>query len=384
MEPDQKKLEKIRKKYPDFRWEKEDNRDGDQGSLLGPSYRYSGVPFRFADLFAGIGGFRCGLTSLGGECVYTSEWDKFSLETYKNWYGADHIEEEDFRTVDYEEIPDHDILCGGFPCQPFSLAGVSSKNFLGRSHGFEDEKQGNLFFSILDAVNAKQPPVLFFENVKNLRSHDEGRTWEVIHTSLEEAGYHVFDKIIDAAFCVPQHRERIFIVCFRKDLFGGDRESLFRFPDPPVVRKPLGSILEKNPDKEKYMLTEGTWKYLDEHKQKHSEAGHGFGYGIIEPGDREEGVTRTMTARYHKDGSEILIREKGWKNPRKLTPGEAALLQGFDDKYAAIFGHENGFPHCVSDTQAYRQFGNAVVPGVIEAIAENIQSTLIEKVLLKL
>ena len=342
MEPDKKKLEKIRKKYPDFRWEKEDNRDGDQGSLLGPSYRYSGVPFRFADLFAGIGGFRCGLTSLGGECVYTSEWDKFSLETYKNWYGADHIEEEDFRTVDYEEIPDHDILCGGFPCQPFSLAGVSSKNFLGRSHGFEDEKQGNLFFSILDAVNAKQSPVLFFENVKNLRSHDEGRTWEVIHTSLEEAGYHVFDKIIDAAFCVPQHRERIFIICFRKDLFGGDRESLFRFPDPPVVRKPLSSILEKNPDKKKYMLTEGTWKYLDEHKQKHSEAGHGFGYGIIEPGDREEGVTRTMTARYHKDGSEILIREKGWKNPRKLTPGEAALLQGFDDKYAAIFGHENG------------------------------------------
>jgi DNA (cytosine-5)-methyltransferase 1 len=376
---DNKKIEEIRREHPGFWLEKNEITEGQQTDLFSPHYLYGGVPFKFVDLFAGIGGFRLGLSSLGGECVYSSEWDKHSVATYTSWYNDYEIDQQDFRSIDYSKIPDHDILCGGFPCQPFSLAGVSKKNSMGESHGFEDDKQGNLFFSILKVIEEKKPAVLFFENVKNLKSHDEGRTWRVIEDSLHSAGYHVFNKILDAKGWVPQHRERIFIVCFNKDTFGFEKEAVsFRFPELPSTRISLAEILEEKPDK-KYMLSDKLWEYLENYKKKHNDAGNGFGYGIIESEDREEGSTRTLSARYHKDGSEILIREKGWRNPRRLTPREAMLLQGFDDDLASTIGHKSGFPQCVSDTQSYRQFGNSVVPRVVEAIGKNIRSVMIKK-----
>jgi DNA (cytosine-5)-methyltransferase 1 len=341
-----------------------------------PERVYGKVPFRFIDLFAGIGGFRCGLTKVGGNCVYTSEWDKYAATTYESWYGERPVLR-DIRDIDYaNKIPDHDVLAAGFPCQPFSLAGVSKKNSLGRLHGFEDEKQGNLFFSILDVIAAKQPPVLLLENVKNLKSHDKGNTWEVIRTSLEDCGYRVFHKIIDASGWVPQHRERIFIVGFRKEVFDSSTASGFEFPRQPEVGPLFGSILEADPDR-KYMLSDKLWQYLQDYKDKHARRGNGFGYGIAD----RSGVSRTMSARYHKDGSEILIRQKGWRNPRRLTPREAARLLGFDDRYSTLFGHGDEFPQqIVSDTQAYRQFGNAVVPKVVEAVAEQIVRVMAEAV----
>lgn len=321
--------------------------------------------FTFIDLFAGIGGFRSAMTALGGRCVFTSEWDKFAVQTYKAWYKDDHVHTDDIRLIDPRSIPDHDVLCAGFPCQPFSIAGVSKKNALGRKHGFEDEKQGNLFFAIMDIVAAKKPPVLFLENVKNLKSHDRGNTWKVIESHLSK-NYIVFTEIVDAKHWVPQHRERIFIICFRKDLFPSG--VAFEFPRPLVNRLPeFGDIREKAPAR-KYMLTDNLWKYLKEYKEKHQSAGNGFGYGIV-PAD---GISRTLSARYYKDGSEILVKEKGWKNPRRLTIPEAQRLMGFVDRYASLFGHEGGFPQVVSDTQAYRQFGNAVVPLAVEEVGRAI------------
>ena len=372
MESNQKTFKAAKKNHPGL-WRKSIK----QEDLFSSPYLYGGMPFKFIDLFSGIGGFRSGLVPIGGECVYSSEWDNKAVETYSEWYQDKNVDSRDIREIDYSEIPDHDILCGGFPCQPFSLAGVSKKTSMGVKHGFDDEKQGNLFYSIMDAVEVKRPSVVFLENVKNLKSHDEGRTWQVIQASLREAGYHVFDLIIDAQGWVPQHRERIFIVCFNKEVFGENSEALsFRFPTLPESRISLTEVLEEDPDK-KYMLTDNLWKYLQDYKKKHSEAGHGFGYGIIEHEDRDQAVTRTLSARYHKDGSEVLIREPGWKNPRRLTPKEAMLLQGFNSEIASTFGHKSGFPQIVSDTAAYKQFGNAVVPAVIQAIGEKILSALI-------
>jgi len=324
---------------------------------------FGSVPFRFVDLFAGIGGFRCALTAVGGTCVYSSEWDKFAAATYEAWFGQ-RPDMRDIREVDFADIPDHDVLTAGFPCQPFSLAGVSKKKSLGRAHGFDDEDQGNLFFSILKAIDTKQPPVVFLENVKNLKSHDRGNTWEVIRSQLEDRGYHVFHKVIDAAGWVPQHRERIFVVAFDANVFGERHEVGFDFPETPENSPQLKQILLDSPDP-KYMLSDKLWGYLKGYAEKHRKKGNGFGYGIGDP----TGVTRTMSARYHKDGSEILIEQRGFRNPRRLTPGEARLLLGFDDRYATLFGHSGGFPQVVSDTQAYRQFGNAVVPKVVEAVA---------------
>ena len=329
------------------------------------------VPFTFVDLFAGIGGFRCGLTAVGGKCVKTYEWDKFAAKTYRRWYGVDEEEvvEGDFTEIDPAGIPDHDVLAAGFPCQPFSLAGVSKKQSLGRLHGFDDPDQGNLFFAICRAIEAKKPPVVFLENVKNLTSHDRGNTWKVIERSLVDLDYHVFSQVIDASAWVPQHRERIFIVAFRKATFGPEKDQIdFRFPDPPAERPRFKDILEPEPVPEIYRLSDALWQYLQDYKEKHRKAGNGFGYGIADP----FGVSRTMSARYHKDGSEILIRHDPGENPRRLTPREAALLQGFDDDYARMYDHPDGFPQVVSDTQAYRQFGNAVSPKVVEAIAREI------------
>ena len=346
-------------------------------NAVAPHALFGKLPFKFIDLFAGIGGFRCGLTVAGGKCVFTSEWDKYAAITYKSWYGDEDVYINDIREIDAESmIPHHDILCAGFPCQPFSLAGVSKKKSLGQAHGFEDANQGNLFFKIMDIADAKRPPVLFLENVKNLRSHDKGNTWRVIQSELEKRNYAVFSKILDARYWVPQHRERIFIVCFDKDIFGEESEIDFEFPEPDKSNGiTLKTILSSNPPS-KYMLSDKLWKYLQDYAQKHREKGNGFGFGL----NNEDDVARTMSARYHKDGSEILIKQKRWRNPRRLTPHEAKYLMGYTDDYAKLFGHQDGFPQVVSDTQAYRQFGNSVVPKVVEDIAHQIVNVIAETI----
>lgn len=342
-----------------------------------PRKVFGKLPFKFIDLFAGIGGFRCGLTALGGQCVFTSEWDRFSAKTYQTWYSDDHVHTGDIREIDIaEQIPDHDILCAGFPCQPFSLAGVSKKQSMGRAHGFDDEKQGNLFFKIMDVVDVKRPAVLFLENVKNLASHDKGNTWNVIKEQLASRNYSVHTKVIDARYWVPQHRERIFIVCFDNEVFDRIDQQYFTFPEIDTDAKPtLANVLESRAPDRKYMLSDKLWNYLQGYAEKHRLKGNGFGYSLFGGKD----VARTLSARYHKDGSEILIKQRRWKNPRRLTPDEASRLMGFNDRYAEMFGHEEGFPQVVSDTQAYRQFGNAVVPLIVESIGRGILDVMAQR-----
>jgi len=318
--------------------------------------------FRFIDLFAGIGGFRIALSAIGGRCVFTSEWDKHSQATYLAWFG--HRPHGDINEIDPADIPDHDVLAAGFPCQPFSLAGVSKKNALGQAHGFRCKRQGNLFFRICDIAVAKRPGILLLENVKNLRSHDSGKTWAVITSELDSLGYDVHSQIIDARAWVPQHRERIFLVCFDRKRYGNALR--FQFPSPPKRGPTLAAILEQSTD-QKYVLSQHLWDYLRAYAEKHRKAGNGFGFGLVGPGD----VARTLSARYHKDGSEILIK-RGSGRPRRLTPQECARLMGYSDKVARRFGFARGFPIVVSDTQAYRQFGNSVVPAVVEAIAKQL------------
>ena len=315
------------------------------------------VPFTFIDLFAGIGGLRLGLEAAGGRCLFSCEKDRFCQKTYKAWF--DELPAGDINQVQAADIPPHDVLAAGFPCQPFSIAGVSKKKSLGRAHGFKCATQGTLFFTLANIVEIKRPPVLILENVKNLRSHDKGRTWSVIRARLEELEYAVFDKIIDAALYVPQHRERIIIVCFDRHVFGDNPP--FEYPAPPSGLAPkLRGILEADPDP-RYSLTDHLWNYLQRYAERHREKGNGFGFGLADL----DGITRTLSARYYKDGSEILIPQKG-KNPRRLTPRECARLMGFPDRLEVV----------VSDTQAYRQFGNAVVPAVIEPVARQVARVL--------
>ncbi len=313
--------------------------------------------FRFIDLFAGIGGFRIGMTENGGECVWTSEFDKYARQTYEAWFGPENIHGDimDPALDLHTDIPDHEVLCGGFPCQPFSLAGVSKKNSLGRKHGFEDVEKGNLFFRICDIVDAKRPPVLFLENVKNLRSHDHGHTFSVILSELESRDYMVFHQVIDAQHWVPQHRERVFIVCFDRGVFGDELD--FGFPSPPDEPAPtIADVLLPEVD-EKYTLSDKLWNYLQQYAAGHKARGNGFGFGLVGPDD----VSRTLSARYHKDGSEILVEQPG-KNPRRLSHVEARRLMGYTPEMARAAGHHDDFPIVVSDTQGYRQFGNSVVP----------------------
>lgn len=328
--------------------------------------------FRFIDLFAGIGGFHLGMKANGGECVYSSEWDKHAVKTYSAWHRTDHVDSADIREVEYSNvIPDHDVLLAGFPCQPFSIAGVSKKNSMGREHGFQDLKQGNLFFAICEIAEIKRPPVMILENVKNLKSHDKGNTWRVIRESLESLDYEVRSQVIDAKGWVPQHRERIFIVCFDRSKFTPEEIDHFHFPESPKNGPKLSSILEADPDP-RYMITDGLWNYLQAYAAKHRAKGNGFGYQLVTGDD----ISRTISARYYKDGSEILISQPGWRNPRKLTPGEAAKLMGFNSKFAKLAGHGTHFPQVVSDTQAYKQFGNSVSPLVVEAVGKNVLQVL--------
>ena len=303
------------------------------------------TPFTFIDLFAGIGGLRKGFEPYG-ECLFSSELNKYSQETYcENFPGSSVLG--DITKIDSKEIPDHDILLAGFPCQPFSLAGVSSRESLGQKHGFKDKTQGTLFFDICRILEQKQPKAFLLENVKNLQTHDKKKTFKIIIRALEELGYYVNVKIIDAGKIVPQHRERIFIVGFREPLD-------FEFPELKDTKPQLKNILEKRVAK-KYTLLDGTWNALKRHKKRHGEKGNGFGYNMA----NKNGVSNTLSARYCKDGAEILI-DQGEKNPRRLTPRECARLMGFPDSFKIP----------VSDTQSYRQFGNAVVVPVVEEIAK--------------
>lgn len=331
--------------------------------------------FSFIDLFAGIGGIRCAFESIGGECVFTSEWDSYAQKTYAENFTDYHAIHGDITQIDATDIPDHDVLLAGFPCQPFSIAGVSKKNSLGRLHGFDDETQGTLFFDVARIIKAKQPKAFLLENVKNLQSHDKGRTFDVIYKTLtKELGYQVFYKVISGAHFVPQQRERIIIVGFREPT--AFSWGMLNLPEKGIVK--LGSILHKNESEpylpwdedkyydfkkqkvlDKYTLTDNLWAYLQKYKEKHQAAGNGFGFGLVTP----DSVTRTLSARYYKDGSEILLSQGERKNPRRLTPRECARLMGLPDSFRIP----------VSDTRAYKQFGNSVVMPVIRAVAQLIQ-----------
>jgi DNA (cytosine-5)-methyltransferase 1 len=319
-------------------------------TLFSASRERGNALFTFIDLFAGIGGIRLAFEEHGGKCVFSSEWDRWCQKTYfENFHE---MPDGDINKISPAEIPDHDILTAGFPCQPFSIAGVSKKKSLGREHGFKDKTQGTLFFRIAEILEAKRPKAFMLENVKHLRSHDGGNTFRVIEGTLRELNYTLFTDVIDAINYVPQHRERFFIVGFDRDIFGD--EPAFSFPKNPKEKPVLREILEKNVDS-KYVLSDKLWNYLQEYAKKHKAKGNGFGYGLFDG----KQTARTLSARYYKDGSEILIKNpKG--NPRRLTPPECALLMGF----------KNTFKIPVSDTQAYKQFGNAVVVPVVSAVAK--------------
>lgn len=361
---------------------------------------YDKPEFDFIDLFAGIGGIRRGFEEIGGRCVFTSEWNKPAVRTYKaNNYSdpsahsfngdirqvtlsdRDNVTERQITENIHKMVPDHDVLLAGFPCQPFSIAGVSKKNALGRKHGFEDKTQGTLFFDVARILDVKRPAAFLLENVKNLKSHDKGRTFKVIMEALEELGYCVADvnsndasdpKIIDGRHFVPQHRERIVLVGFRRDLGIHEGFTLKNIEKVFPKKKPkLGDILEDEVD-DKYILTPKLWEYLFNYSIKHKAKGNGFGYGLVGKSD----VTRTLSARYYKDGSEILV-DRGYNydkdfrdpqnikhRPRRLTPRECARLMGYDKPS----GNEFRIP--VSDTQAYKQFGNSVVVPVFAAVAK--------------
>lgn len=342
-----------------------------------------GDSFTFIDLFAGIGGLRKGFEPIGGRCVFTSEWDKYSVKTYLANHACNHDVAGDITKVPVDAIPAHDVLLAGFPCQPFSIAGVSKKNALGRLHGFHCDAQGTLFFDVARIIEHHRPKAFLLENVKNLLSHDRGRTFEIIRRALEEElNYNIHVRVIDAKGFVPQHRERIFIVGFR-DENAFDFDAL-RIPDPlsgprldAILHPEDGSEEAEEPFtsgkkarvSDKYTLSDHLWEYLQDYAAKHKAKGNGFGFGLVGRDD----VARTLSARYYKDGSEILVKQRGRKPPRRLTPRECARLMGFEQPC------ERPFIIPVSDTQSYKQFGNAVVVPVVEAVARHMQPFILSE-----
>lgn len=321
------------------------------------TYRADNADFKFIDLFAGIGGMRIAFESVNGHCVFSSEWDKYAQKTYFSNFGE--LPKGDITKIQSQEIPEHDILVAGFPCQPFSLAGVSKKTSLGKEHGFLDKTQGTLFFDVARIIKEKRPKAFLLENVKNLRSHDKGKTFEIIRSTLEELDYNLHIEVLDGKYYVPQHRERIFIVGFDRNIFKG--KEMFNFPVSNGEILPFRSILDQIVD-EKYTLSDKLWQYLQDYAEKHRLKGNGFGFGLTDL----DGIARTLSARYHKDGSEILIPSSKGGNPRRLTPRECARLQGYPEDFKIV----------VSDTQAYRQFGNSVVVPLVKDIAKQIAAVI--------
>nr|WP_309504427.1 DNA (cytosine-5-)-methyltransferase [uncultured Roseovarius sp.] len=332
----------------------------------------SNTSFSFVDLFAGIGGLRKAMEGAGGRCVFTSEWDRFAQQTYHANFPDNRPIAGDIREVDPQDIPDHDVLVAGFPCQPFSIAGVSKKNALGLAHGFLDKTQGTLFFDVLRILMHHRPAAFMLENVKNLKSHDKGKTFEVIRRALtEELGYTLHTQIIDAANFVPQHRERIVMVGFREKtdfsfeelhLPGRQGRGMRDILHPENGTEAPEGHFTVGPDakvSDKYTLTDKLWAYLQDYAAKHRAKGNGFGFGLVD-GDS---IARTLSARYYKDGSEILVSRGEGNNPRRLTPRECARLMGFDDSFRIP----------VSDTQAYKQFGNSVAVPVFAEVARIMQ-----------
>lgn len=316
--------------------------------------------FTFIDLFAGMGGFRLAMQAQGGKCVFSSEWNKFAQKTYLANFGEMPFGDIT-NPITKSYIPESfDVLCAGFPCQPFSIAGVSKKNSLGRETGFKDKTQGTLFFDVADIIGRHRPKAFYLENVKNLVSHDKGNTFRIIKGTLEELDYTVHYQVMDGQGYVPQHRERIMIVGFDNRIFEGKEN--FVFPTPPNKNVRIGDILEENVDF-KYTLSDKLWAYLQNYAKKHKEKGNGFGYGLVSL----DSIARTLSARYYKDGSEILIPQGEECNPRRLTPRECARLMGYPDSYRL---------DQVSDVQAYRQCGNSVVVPLITAVAKQIIKTI--------
>lgn len=369
---------------------------------------YDKRKFEFIDLFAGIGGLRLAFEGIGGKCVFTSEWDEYAQRTYMaNHYDdhtlngdikaitegkliteetgipADELGEDEIAQYIDTHIPDHHVLLAGFPCQPFSIAGVSKKNALGRAHGFDCKIQGTLFFDICKILKVKKPACFMLENVKNLKSHNKGDTYKSIIQALKDAGYHVPEpRVINAKEFLPQNRERIVIVGFRKDLNIGHDFDLNKIRARKGQRiEALGDLLSPQAEiDDKYTLTDNLWQYLQAYKTKHRGNGNGFGYDLFTP---ESTYTRTLSARYYKDGSEILVAknpsharkcENGKAKPRRLTPRECSRLMGFDKPEKGAFN----IP--VSDTRAYKQFGNSVVVPVFEATAKLMKSEILEAV----
>ena len=318
--------------------------------------------FTFIDLFAGMGGFRLGMQAQGGKCVFSSEWNAYSQKTYFANFG-DMPFGDITKEITKSYIPEHfDVLCAGFPCQPFSIAGVSKKKSLGRETGFKDKTQGTLFFDVADIISRHRPKAFYLENVKNLTSHDKGNTFRVIRETLEELNYSLYYQVMDGQTYVPQHRERIMIVGFDKERYNGQEK--FEFPEQHEATRSIKEILDPNIDP-KYTLSDKLWAYLQNYAEKHRAKGNGFGYGLVDL----NGITRTLSARYYKDGSEILIPQGNGKNPRRLSPRECARLMGYPDEYRI---------DRVSDVQAYRQCGNSVIVPLITAVSEQTnQHTLI-------
>lgn len=317
--------------------------------------------FTFIDLFAGMGGFRLAMQAEGGKCVFSSEWNPFAQKTYMANFG-----EMPFGDITKEEvkkhIPEHfDVLCAGFPCQPFSIAGVSKKKSLGRETGFRDKTQGTLFFDVAEIISRHRPKAFYLENVKNLVSHDKGNTFKVIQSTLEELEYSLHYRVMDGKDYVPQHRERIMIVGFDKRRYHGQEN--FEFPKANNPTWKIRDILDNYPDA-KYTLTDKLWNYLQNYAKKHKAKGNGFGFGMTDL----NGISRTLSARYYKDGSEILIPQGPGMNPRRLTPRECARLMGYPDEYII---------NKVSDVQAYRQCGNSVVVPLITAVSEQLVRTML-------
>ncbi len=318
--------------------------------------------FTFIDLFAGMGGFRLAMQAQGGKCVFSSEWNKYAQKTYLANFG-----EMPFGDITKEMTKSYiprnfDVLCAGFPCQPFSIAGVSKKKSLGRETGFKDKTQGTLFFDVADIISRHRPKAFFLENVKNLMSHDKGNTFKVIKGTLEELRYSLHYLVMDGQTYVPQHRERIMIVGFDQDIFHGKEQ--FAFPEQKQSTRSIKEILDPDID-EKYTLSDKLWSYLQNYAEKHRAKGNGFGFGMVDL----NGISRTLSARYYKDGSEILIPQTGGKNPRRLSPRECARLMGYPDEYRL---------NQVSDVQAYRQCGNSVVVPLITAVSEQLVKTMLD------